>query len=97
MTDRRQFLGLLSTSAVGLAVSSETAAVAKPVRSRQEFPMHFTLNMSTLRGQELTLEEQVDVAAKAGYDGIEPWIRDLETFVERGGELAALRDRIRDA
>src|ERR671927_177910 len=37
------------------------------------------------------------VAAEAGYDGIEPWFRDLDRYVEEGGSLRDLGARIRDA
>lgn len=56
----------------------------------------FCLNTSTLRGQRLPLPELVDLAARAGYDGIEPWIQELDQYVRSGGSLRALRDRIRD-
>jgi sugar phosphate isomerase/epimerase len=54
------------------------------------------MNSALLRGYELGIVEQVDLAGRAGYDGIEPWIRDIEAFVASGGSLAELRDRIAD-
>ena len=39
----------------------------------------------------------IEVAAKAGYTGIEPWIGELDTYVKGGGVLADLRKRIVDA
>lgn len=59
-------------------------------------PFRFALNTSTIMGQKLSLPEQIDVAAKAGYDGIEVWIRDLAAYQERGGKLADLRKRLED-
>ncbi len=99
MTDRRHFIGLVSTSAIGLAATRNlaTASAAEPVSSNKKSPVRFALNMSTLRGQNLTVTEQVEVAAKAGYDGVEPWIRDLETYVNNGGSIADLRKQIEDA
>ncbi len=41
--------------------------------------------------------DQVEVCAKAGYQGIEPWIRDLRQYVESGSKLSELRKRIDDA
>jgi sugar phosphate isomerase/epimerase len=55
------------------------------------------MNSALLRGYELGIAEQVDLAGRAGYDGIEPWIRDIESFVASGGSLADLRDRISDS
>ncbi|GAA4452997.1 sugar phosphate isomerase/epimerase family protein [Novipirellula rosea] len=99
MTDRRQFMGLVSTSAVGLAVTRNLATVtaAEPVSAKDTFPVRFALNMSTLRGHNLTVKQQIEVAAEAGYDGVEPWIRDLENYVKDGGSVADLRKQIEDA
>lgn len=65
--------------------------------SKDRMPVRFALNMSTVRGQKLSVVEQIDVAAKAGYDGIEPWIRDLQSYADEGGSLDDLRKRIQDA
>ncbi|HBV61713.1 MAG TPA: xylose isomerase [Rhodopirellula sp.] len=55
------------------------------------------MNTSTVRGQKLSIEEQVDLTAKAGYDGIEPWIRDIQQYVDDGRSVADLKKRIADA
>jgi len=39
---------------------------------------------------------EIEVAAAAGYDGIEIWLRSLEQYLEGGGSLADLRRRIDD-
>ena len=36
--------------------------------------------------------EYVDIAADAGYDGIEPWVEEIDAWVEEGGSLTRLRD-----
>ncbi len=56
----------------------------------------YCLNTSTIRGQKLPLTEIVDLAAKAGYQAIEPWISEIEAHVQQGGTLADLRKRIED-
>ncbi len=95
--DRRQ---LLATGGVGLASSlvtipnsaAETATTAEP-------PFRYCLNMSTIRdaaGQPRPIIEQVDIAIKAGYDAIEPWMREIQQYVEEGGSLKDLRRRIED-
>ena len=58
--------------------------------------IRYCLNTSTVRGQELSIEEQVDLVSKAGYSGIEPWMEDLVKFREQGGSLSDLRKRITD-
>lgn len=62
-----------------------------------EGPFGYCLNTSTIRGQGLTLIEMIDVVAEAGYDGIEPWVRELDGFVAEGGDLATLGRYIADA
>jgi sugar phosphate isomerase/epimerase len=47
-------------------------------------------------GHKLPLPDLVDLAAKTGYNGIEPWIREIDAFVKAGGNLDDLAKRIRD-
>ena len=95
MIDRRDLLvGLTAATAAASISSSKTLAAEK---SDASMPVRFALNMSTIRGQKLSVPEQIDVAAKAGYDGIEPWIRDLQKYAEGGGSLPDLKKRISDA
>lgn len=70
---------------------------AQTPADRSTMPVKFALNTSTIRGQKLPIDKQVEVTAKAGYDGIEPWIRDIRKFTEDGGSLENLRDQIADA
>jgi 2-keto-myo-inositol isomerase len=80
------------------AESTESATQSRtgePLASEDSF--QYCLNTSTVRGQQLSVPQQVDLAAAAGYGGIEPWIRDLQQYVEEGGSLPDLRKRIEDA
>ena len=52
--------------------------------------------MSTIRGQELSAAEEIEVAGKAGYDCIEPWFRRLNEYTASGGSLDELKMRIDD-
>lgn len=95
---RRTFIA--STAA---AVAAAVPA-AKPVRAatNNESPFHFCLNMSTIfecqyKGQKIDILGQIEVAAKAGYRHIEPWIRDIDAYVKNNGSLPDLRKRIADA
>ncbi len=85
---RRQVLG-----ASGLAAAGTLAPTSAQEQSRK-FPL--CLNMSTIRGQNLDAAREIEVAGRAGYDGIEPWFRKINEFVENGGKLADLRKRIDD-
>jgi sugar phosphate isomerase/epimerase len=54
------------------------------------------LNTSTIRGQKLGLEKEIDVAAEAGYDALEPWVRTIQEHVEGGGKTSDIRRRLAD-
>jgi sugar phosphate isomerase/epimerase len=93
---RRQ---LLSHAAAFGAASVAVQAIAQdqsPPSSAPAPRVKYCLNMSTIREQKLSVPEQVDLAAKAGYDAIEPWMGELHKFVEAGGSAADLKKRIAD-
>ncbi len=98
MNHRRTFL---KASAAGTALAvlasrdpRETTAEAVTVEKSQ---IRYCLNMSTVRGHDLSVPEQVKLAGDSGYDAIEPWIGDLRKFVESGGALTDLKQQIDDA
>ncbi len=59
-------------------------------------PFRYCLNTGTIRGHKLTIEQEIEIAAKAGYDAIEPWIDRINDFRRRGGSLKDLKTRIGD-
>lgn len=59
-------------------------------------PFRYCFNTSTIRGQRLPLTDVIDIAAKAGYSGIEPWIDEIQQHVSSGGTLPDLARRLRD-
>ncbi len=92
-SDRRSFLTGSGILAGGLALGAGNARAD----SHGENPgFKLCLNMSTIRGQELDAAEEIEVAGKAGYDGIEPWFRSINAYVEAGGTLKDLKKRIDD-
>jgi sugar phosphate isomerase/epimerase len=76
---------------VGGGLVAGTATARPEPRS-----FRFCLNTSTIRGQELSLVQEIDIAHRAGYDAIEPWLREIEKYRDDGGSLADLRKRISD-
>jgi sugar phosphate isomerase/epimerase len=91
----------LGTMVVMAADSGATATAAPAARpsvngQRGREPFRYCLNTSTIRGQKLPLIEEIEIAAKAGYQAIEPWIRELDDYVQGGGSLKDLDRRIRD-
>lgn len=93
MIPRRDLL-IAATAMTAASIPQKQAQAA--ARSSSDAPVRFALNTSTVRGQKLSIEEQVDVTAKAGYDGIEPWIRDIQQYVDDGGSVADLKKKISD-
>lgn len=60
-------------------------------------PFGYSLNTSTIRGQKISIDEEAKLAAKAGYNAIEPWIGELQDFSKKGGNLKDLGKLIADA
>jgi 2-keto-myo-inositol isomerase len=94
---RRDVLtGGVAGVAAALALGGRSLEGAPAAPSADPGPFRYCLNTAVLRGYELGIVEQVEIAGQAGYDGIEPWIRDLERYEASGGSLADLRTRIAD-
>jgi sugar phosphate isomerase/epimerase len=91
ITRRRVLAGGIAGVGAALWLGPRTLEAAPPVGS-----FRYCLNTALLRGYELDVGEQVEIAGRAGFGGIEPWISDLERFVESGGSLDDLRKRIAD-
>lgn len=91
---RRQALtGLgLITGASLLPSCATTQATASGKSFNQ--PFSFCLNTSTIMGQKVGLEKEIEIAAEAGYDGIEIWIPTLHSFMDEGGKLSELKKKI---
>ncbi len=90
---RREFLFAGTALAAGLC-ATRTDAQTSSTKPRDDFSI--SLNTSTLRGHKLPIARVVDIAAEAGYQGIEPWVDELDRHVESGGTLADLNKRIKD-
>ena len=81
----------------GLAAGLTVAPMSAPAKERDGAkPFRYSLNTSTIRGQKLTPEQEIDIAAKAGYDCFEPWVNELDAYAKGGGNLEDLGKRIRD-
>lgn len=58
------------------------------------FPFQTALNTSTLSPFQLSILEQIEIVAEAGYEGIEIWVKDVEDYVASGGSLQDIRDKL---
>lgn len=88
---RREWLG---AAAVGVMAASGLAAAETKERPANE-PFGYCLNTSTIRSEKLGIADKVDIAGKAGYHAIEPWLNEIEQYVKDGGNLKDLDKRIR--
>jgi 2-keto-myo-inositol isomerase len=95
-------LALGAVAAGSLAAAGESAAAdtkpapASAVTTNPAEPFGYCFNTSTINGQKLGLVEEIEIIARAGYQGIEPWIRELDAYVKEGGSLSDLGKRLRD-
>jgi 2-keto-myo-inositol isomerase len=97
---RREVLagaGLLAGAAVFGERPGLAAEPAAPVAQAPAASFRYCLNTATLRGHKLGIVKEVEVATKAGYDAIEPWIEALQAYVQGGGALKDLGKQIKDS
>lgn len=97
MLTRRQILLAGGATAASLCAAIPQNAVFAEDEPKPQKPLRMLLNMGSLIGYDLDVEAEIDVAAKAGYDGVELWMMRIQRFVEKGGKLADLKKRLDDA
>ena len=108
---RRQFMrsataacggAFLADAALGNTPASSEAGVGCLARSSgNSLPQphrnfKYCLNTSTINREKLSVVEQIEITADAGYDGIELWMPDLRRFQQEGGQLESLKLRLDD-
>lgn len=59
-------------------------------------PFGYCLNTSTINNSTVPAPEQFEIAARAGFGAVEPWIRDLENYQKKGGSMSDLAKRVKD-
>ncbi len=85
----------LSAMAMGtLGISLPAPLRGEPSDSSGKF--RYCLNTSTISGQNPGLLRYIEIASKAGYDGIEVWVRDVEDALKAGETLSSLKHFIED-
>jgi sugar phosphate isomerase/epimerase len=103
MTDQLTRRALLAGAAAAGATATLTREAKAMQPAKPSDPFGYCLNTSTVRlpegqwGKSRPVVELVEIAAKAGYQAIEPWIAELDEYVKRGGLLKDLGKRIEDA
>jgi 2-keto-myo-inositol isomerase len=87
---------ILSAAVVSHEAASPQASAGQGADSGVR-PFRYCLNLSTLRGHKLGIVKEVEIASKAGYEAIEPWVDSIQKYRDSGGDLKELRRRISDA
>jgi len=83
-------------TAAGAVIGSATVVRAAEPAAKRSTNFTYCLNTSTIRGQKLGIEKEIEIAARAGYDSIEPWVAGVNRYKEAGGSLKDLRKKIND-
>ena len=99
--ERRKFItlgasaGIVASALPGMAFAGNTEIQKKEKRyQKNQSPWPVCLDTATIR--PASLRDKVKIAAKAGFDAIEPWDGELQKFEEEGGNLKDLGKEIRD-
>jgi 2-keto-myo-inositol isomerase len=97
---RRRFMA--SAGAVlGAFMTGRSKAVASSNNSNagtgSKTPFRYCLNTSTIRGQKLSLEKEIEITAQAGYNAFEPWVEKIHGYASDGGNLKDIRKQINDS
>ncbi len=93
MINRRELLKLSGVASLASLLPSSFMRAAAPAASKG--PFRFCLNTSTISGQKPGLLQYIDIAAKAGYDGVELWMMDIKDYLAKGNTLQSLADLIK--
>lgn len=80
-----------------MGASLRPCSVRAEAKQKDAPEFRFALNTATIKGYKLSLTEQIDLAAGAGYAGIEPWTADIAKAAETGTPLKDLAKRCSDA
>ena len=90
----------LGSASLSLPLKAITREAPRGYAGRKPVPLEskfrFCLNASTISGQKPDLHKQVEIASKAGYDGIEVWVKDVQDSLAKGNSTAALKSFIND-
>lgn len=93
---RRHFLTQFGAAAcgVGLLYETQTTQAVGSVPDTSPAAFKYCLNTGTIRGHKLGLKAELELAAKVGYDAVEPWVESIRQYREQGGSLPELKRHI---
>lgn len=86
MLNRRELLKSSGAATVVAFLPGLKMATTK----KPQGPFRFCLNTSTISGQRLALSAVIEIAGKAGYDGLELWVNDIKEYLKQGNSIESL-------
>ena len=98
---RRKFIGLgavagLDAGAIPVLATNNPKQHTQMAKRYQKGQSPWPICLDTATIRPASLREKVQIAAKAGYDAIEPWDGELHEFEKSGGNLKDLGSEIKD-
>jgi sugar phosphate isomerase/epimerase len=93
MTTRRDFL---KTGSIFTAAGFISGCTKADDQKSEKAVFSYCLNTSTIRGQNPGLIKSIEIAAEAGYDGVELWVQDVKKYLDQGNSAADLKRFIED-
>src|SRR5579859_2004955 len=96
---RRQVIAGATAALAAAATAGPLTRRARAQKSEPSAsePFKYCLNTSTIRGQNIGIAAEVDLAAKVGFHGLEPWVNEIEDYQKKHGSLQDLRKQIDDS
>lgn len=86
MLNRREILKLSGAAAATASMPGIIKAAVTPPNGQ----FRFCLNTSTVMGQKPGLLRAIEIAAQAGYDGVELWVNDIKVYLKQGNSIQSL-------
>ena len=98
MSDRRKFIATFTGISSSFFLPVTLYGISKKTNDLSDNPAGFKycLNTSTIRGQRSGLWKDIDIAAQAGYDGVELWLENIMKYLRQGGSKTDLKNRLKD-
>jgi len=90
--NRREALQLMGAAAAIPVISRAEKVVSEPKQGK----FIYSLNMSTIHGQNLGFVKELETASKAGYGHVEIWMDTMQTYLQKGGTIKDVKARLHD-
>lgn len=101
MINRRDLLKTAGIVAGSSFIPASALALTKTEENSRDKSVKkkfsFCFNSSTIRGQKIGIEKEIELVSKAGYQGIEVWVPVLVEYKKSGKSIKDLNKKIKDS